>query len=344
MSEQTVLKGVVIGAGYFSQFQCAAWQRIPEVSITAVSDLSAEKGETFRQKYGIPRAYADYKEMLAQEKPDFVDIVTPPPTHYDISTYAAQQGIHVICQKPLTPTFAESVALVEAIEATAVRFMVHENWRWQPWYREIKRLMNEDVLGEPFSLYFRMRPGDGWPEDAYLSRQPYFRDYPRLLIFETVVHFLDVFRFLFGEVATVYAQLQRRNPAIKGEDSGQIVLGFQNGVTAVFDGNRYNENEATNPFYTFGELRLDGRQGHLTLDAEGNMAFKPLGQPTTPHPYSHDPSQFGGGCVYHLQRHFVDCLLHNKPFESNGRDYLKTLQLVEAVYDSAASGQVISLP
>jgi len=73
------------------------------------------------------------------------------------------------------------------------------------------------------------------------------------------------------------------------------------------------------------------------------MAFNPLGKPTFFHIYGHDSNQFGGGCVYLLQRHFVDCLLNDKPFESNGRDYLKTLHLVEAVYNSANIGQVISL-
>ena len=77
---------------------------------------------------------------------------------------------------------------------------------------------------------FRLRTGDGWGEDAYLGRQPFFRDYPRLLVYETGVHFIDMFRFLFGEIETVSAHLRRLNPVIKGEDSGQIFLTFDNGV------------------------------------------------------------------------------------------------------------------
>ena len=337
------LKGVVIGAGYFSQFQCAAWQQIPEVTITAVSDFSASKGTAFQQRFGIERYYADYQEMLITEQPDFVDIVTPPQTHYEISKYAAELGIHVICQKPLAPTYAESIALVEAVEATGVRFMVHENWRWKPWYREIKKLLDENLLGAPFSLYFQMRTGDGWPDDAYLSRQPYFRDYERLLMFETGVHFVDTFRYLFGEIATVYARLQRRNRNIKGEDSGQVVYGFDGGKTAVFDSNRYNENEATNPFYTFGNMRLDGAKGHLDLDTAGNLFIKPLAQATYQHEYCHDPTLFGGGCVYNLQRHFVDCMFSGEQFENNGQDYLKTIQVVERTYQSTAENQVVMI-
>ena len=61
-------------------------------------------------------------------------------------------------------------------------------------------------------------------QDAYLARQPFFREYPRLLIYETGVHFIDTFRFLLGEVATVVAETKRLNPAIRGEDAGQVLL------------------------------------------------------------------------------------------------------------------------
>ena len=337
------LKGVVIGAGYFSQFQCAAWRQIPDVSITAVSDFSPEKGKAFQQRFAIDNYYADYQEMLVKEKPDFVDIITPPQTHFEISKFAAKQGIHVICQKPLAPTYEESIALVKSVQATGVRFMVHENWRWKPWYREAKKLIEDDVLGEPFSLYFQMRTGDGWPDDAYLSRQPYFREYKRLLMFETGVHFVDTFRFLFGEIETVYARLQRRNRHIKGEDCGQVVYGFVDGQTAVFDSNRYNENGATNPFYTFGTMRIDGAKGHLQLDTEGNLFVKQLGKPTSQHQYAHNPDLFGGGCVFNLQKHFVECMVNGEQFESNGSDYLKTIMAVEKTYESAELGQVVQV-
>ena len=112
--------------------------------------------------------------------------------------------------------------------------------------------------------------GDGWPEDAYLDRQPFFRDYPRLLVYETGVHFLDTFRYLGGEVESVYARLQQRNALIKGEDAGQVVIGFKSGGTAILDASRYNESEAVDARYTFGTTRIDGSEGHLELDTDGS--------------------------------------------------------------------------
>ena len=221
--------------------------------------------------------------------------------------------------------------------------MVHENFRWQPWYREVKRVLSQGLIGDPTHLYFRMRTGDGWGQDAYLARQPFFREYPRLLVYETAVHFIDTFRFLLGEVNLVFAKLRRLNPVIRGEDAGQILLSFESGATAIIDANRYNEAETPNPRYTFGELRLDGTRGHLAMDADSSMRIKPLGQDVRPVEYQRENLNFAGDCVYRLQRHFTDRMLDGGSFESTGEDYLKTLAVVDAVYASAESGEAVRL-
>jgi predicted dehydrogenase len=189
-------KGVGIGSGYFAGFQYRAWNRIPEVDITAMCNRDMHKAESIMNECGIGMHYADYREMLDKEKPDFVDIITPPSTHLEMCREAADRGINIICQKPLAPTFAEAVEIVEYCRKSGVRFMVHENWRFQPWYREIKKLIDTNKVGNVHYIFFRSRMGDGWGENAYIPRQPYFREYPRLLIFENGIHFIDTYRYL----------------------------------------------------------------------------------------------------------------------------------------------------
>jgi predicted dehydrogenase len=70
---------------------------------------------------------------------------------------------------------------------------------------------------------------------------------------------------------------------------------------------------------------------------------KRLGEPGEYIDYPHANVNFAGDCVYALQRHFADCMQSGAPFESSGEDYLKTLQVVEAVYESAQSGEVVRL-
>ncbi len=339
MSTNKKLRGVCVGAGYFSRFQYEAWTRIPEVEIVANANRSLEGAEAFASEFGIPRSYTydDFAVMLDEEKPDFVDIITPPGTHLELCRAAVERGIAIICQKPLAPTYKETLELVELVSRSANRFMVHENWRWQPWYREIRSILTAGGIGQPFHLAFQCRLGDGWGEDAYLDRQPFFRDYPRLFIFETGVHFLDTFRFLLGEVSSIYARTAQRNPVIKGEDSALVICEFENGATAVLDANRYNESLASNPRYTFGTMRLEGSQGHLELAADGSITIKQLGGEPAGHAYEPSNEGFAGDCVYAVQRHFVDAFLAGTPFESEAADYLKSILLVEAAYESAGT-------
>ena len=339
------LRGVVLGAGYFSRFQYEAWARISEVEIAALANRDLAKARETVARHGIPRAYAwsDLAMMLDAERPDFVDIITPPETHLEVVQLAAARGIAIICQKPLAPTWDECVAVVETARQAGVRFMVHENFRWQPWYREMRRQLEAGTLGELFSISIRTRLGDGWQDDAYLARQPFFRTYPRLFVYETGVHFLDTFRYLGGEIASVYTRLQKRNAAIKGEDAAQIVCGFASGATAILDASRYNEAETTDLRYTFGTVRLDGSKGHLELDLEGNLTLKILGQPSRRLDYPHTREGFAGDSVYALQRHFVERMTDGASFESTGEDYLKSTALMEACYRSHATGQVISI-
>jgi predicted dehydrogenase len=331
------LRGVSIGAGYFARFQHEAWSRIPEVEIVAVCDQVEDKARAVQEQFGIVNRYTRWTEMLDREKPDFVDIITPPDTHEEMCAFASRLGIHVICQKPLAPTMEEAARIVDTAQAAGVRLMVHENFRWQPWYRKIKELQTAGTIGEFTHIHVLTRFGDGWGERAYLDRQPFFRNYPRLLIYETGVHFIDTFRYLLGEVTEVYAHLRRLNSVIRGEDAGQLFLGFESGATAIWDANRYNETEAPNPRYTFGEIRVDGSGGHLTMDSEANIRVKKLGEPAWNLDYARENRNFAGDCVYALQRHFVDCMLSGREFESSGRDYLKTLKVVFAAYASSMS-------
>jgi len=342
----TPLKGVIVGAGYFSRFQYDSWSRIPDVNILANCNRSYDKAKAFADEFNIPSTYTvdRFEEMLITEKPDFVDIITPPETHLELCRIAFKQGVHIICQKPLAPTWEETQELVALAEAHPdVRFMVHENWRWQPWYREIKSLLDSDAIGDPFHCAIQTRLGDGWGDDAYLARQPFFREYKRLFIFETGVHFLDTFRFLFGEVSSIYAQTSQRNPVIKGEDSALLMCRCVNGVTAMLDANRYNESDAENPRYTFGTLRIDGSKGHLELDFDGSITIKPLGEASSKHDYKPAKQGFAGDCVHAIQCHFTDTMLNGGEFESTASDYLKSVALVEKAYESAESNQVVHL-
>jgi predicted dehydrogenase/kynurenine formamidase len=331
----TKLRGVAVGAGYFSQFHFEAWSRLDDVELTAICDVDHAAAQRAADKCGVLSVYSDFAEMLEAEQPDFVDIITRPESHLELARVAASHGVAIICQKPLAPTFEEAKELVEIAASTGVPLMVHENFRFQPWYREIRKLLDDGVVGSKLhSMSFQMRTGDGHGADAYLARQPYFREMPRFLIHETGVHFIDTFRFLGGEVDQIHAILRRLNPAIQGEDAGLLTFHFANGAIGTWDANRCNESTAADPRYTFGTLLVECDGGAMRLDNDGRLFIKLLGGAETEHHYHHERRGFSGDCVYFTQRHFIDCLQTGKRFETSGTEYLKTLELVEAAYAS----------
>lgn len=330
-----------VGAGYFSRFHLEGWRDVADAEVVGWCDPDAERARAMAQEFALPRTFADAADMLDTLAPDLVDIVTPPPAHAELVALAHARGIAVICQKPLTPSWGESVALAAAAEASGVLCVVHENFRFQPWYREAKRLLDAGMLGTPHAVSFRLRPGDGQGPHAYLDRQPYFQTMPRLLVVETAIHWIDTFRFLMGEVAGITARLRRMNPVIAGEDAGYLIFEFAGGATGLFDGNRSNDFVASNPRRTMGQMWLEGSAGVLRLDGEARLWWKPHHGEEREHVYDRGPGTFGGGCCGALQRHVVAHLLGGTPVENTARDYLVNLRVQEAAYASHAQGRRI---
>jgi D-apiose dehydrogenase len=336
---RSIRRVAVIGAGYFSQFHVHGWQNIPGIEITAVCDADLEKAKISAQLFGAAQAISHVEELFALPDISLLDIITPPTSHAALVSQAIHSGIPTICQKPFADRYSHAVALTELAENANVPLIVHENFRFMPWYREMRRLLDDDLLGQVHSVSFRLRPGDGQGADAYLNRQPYFQTLPRFLVAETAVHFIDTFRYLCGEVKSVYAHLRRINPVVAGEDAGFIHFEFASGGAGSFDGNRLNDHVAENPRRTMGEMWLEGERGILRLDGNAQLFFKPHQGTEKLLSYERGSEvQFGGGACQALQEHVVSCLRSGLPIENTARQYLRNLLIQEAVYASHAQG------
>lgn len=334
------LKVACLGAGYFSQFHYGAWARIPQVTCVGAADREIEAARAT----GVP-AFERLEPMLAATSPDILDIILPPVAHRAAILTALDAGVKtIICQKPFCADLREAEGVTLLAEQAGARLIIHENFRFMPWYRAIGKEISAGRIGTPLQAHFRLRPGDGQGPDAYLDRQPYFQQMPQFLVHETGVHWIDTFRFLFGNPSAVYADLRKINPAIRGEDAGFVIFDHPDGVRTLFDGNRHCDHAADNQRRTMGEAFFEGTAGVLTLMGDGRVDFRAHGsleveQVLPPNTWE----GFGGDCVYHLQNHVVRGLLDGGALENEARDYLQVVRIKDAVYRSAETGQKIAL-
>lgn len=333
---ENILKVACVGAGYFSQFHYGSWARMGRVALVGSCNRDLEKARAT----GLP-AYADLHLMLTAQTPDLLDIILPPVAHAQAIRTALAAGLKwIICQKPFCRDLEEAQQITNEAEAAGATIIVHENFRFQPWYRAIKQALARGDLGVVHQATFRLRPGDGQGPDAYLARQPYFQKMPRFLVHETAVHWVDTFRFLLGDPVSVYADLRRLNPAIAGEDAGYILFEHPGGVRALFDGNRHLDHDADNLRRTMGEALIEGTEGAIELRGDGAVRIRSFGSSDWTVLLAADTwDGFGGDCVHALQSHVVAGILDGTELENRAQDYLVVEQIEAAIYASAEHGQ-----
>ena len=334
------MRVVCVGAGYFSQFHLDGWQRVKGAELVGICDIDSQKAKAT----GLP-VFESADRMLSQTNADVLDVILPPTAQADAIRAGLNANLRaIICQKPFCQSPDEAVEMAILAEEANVPLIVHENFRFQPWYRTIRNAIQEGRIGTPLQATFRLRPGDGQGAEAYLARQPYFQKMERFLVHETAVHWIDTFRFLFGDPTAVYADLRQINPAISGEDAGYLIFDHPNAVRSIFDGNRLLDHAADNTRCTMGEGLIEGTKGTLELKGDGSVHRRTFGETASETLMPADTSNtFGGDCARRLQQHVVDALNGAGELENRAQNYLKVVQIEAALYRSAAKGQKISL-
>jgi predicted dehydrogenase len=324
------LRVAVAGAGFASGMHLAGWSRLPHVSVVALADPDRDKARARAREHGIAQVFDDVRAMLDATKPDALDVATPLDAHVPLCRMAADRGVHVLCQKPLAPTHAEAIELANAVEGR-IRLMVNENWRFRAHYRQIRRWLDEDAIGVPRYATMRVR-SSGLVADEHgalplLLRQPSLRRLTRFMIGEVLVHHLDVLRWLLGPLDVVAARIVHACSGIEGESGALVLLeGAQSLVT--LDG---DSTDADAPPGTSDRLEIVGTAGVLSL--EQNLVRVRGAQARTA---TFDLETGYADSYAAAIAHFADALLAGTPFETDVRDNLHTLALVEAAYAKAA--------
>ncbi|AMV36055.1 Gfo/Idh/MocA family protein [Planctomyces sp. SH-PL62] len=165
----------------------------PKLKLVAVADDDPEGLASAVARLGAERGYADYREMLDREKPQFVAIASRwLDGHRDMAVACAERGIHVFCEKPMAPTLADCDAIVTACERSHTKLAVAFQTRYSPQYDRVRELIAEGAIGEVLEVRGRGKEDRrGGGEDLMVLG----------------VHIMDLFRGLLGESAWCFARV-----------------------------------------------------------------------------------------------------------------------------------------
>jgi len=209
--------------------------------------------------------------------------------------------------------------------------MVHENWRFRPWYRELKRWIAAGDLGDVLLARMAMITSGLLPDGSggrpSLERQPFMQHEPELMIAEVLIHHLDVMRFLCGELTIVGARAARTVADVRGETLASIFLETDSGAPVDVTGTMAAPGYPPRPS---DRLEIVGSEASAVFD---DWELRMLGASSRVEKYDKDHGyQASFDAVI---AHFVHCLETGAPFETGPADNLATLRLVEDAYRAA---------
>jgi len=325
------LRVALAGAGMISEYHLRAWAELEGVAVVAVVDPDPARRRARAEQFGIPVHYENLDALFAAETIDALDIASPRDSHAGLVRQAAAHGVPVLCQKPLAPTLSEAEALAGEVRGR-IRLMVHENWRFRPYYRQIAKWIGQGRLGDLTSGSISLMTSGLVPDETgrhpALVRQPSLALEGRLMIGETLIHHLDVARWLLGPLSVVGARLVYGSAAVKGESAATILLATATGAPLVVSGNMKCHGF---PGYGRDRLELLGTRGSIVMvDDRLRLSADRVEE----HGYGHDlayQASFDTAIA-----HFVHGLRTGERFETDAEDNLIPLALVEQAYKLAA--------
>lgn len=343
------IRVAMVGTGFVAPHHAAGWRACAGVELVAAVTRDPERAAPRLAELGIARGYRSLAQAIERERPDVIDICTPPARHREDAETAIAAGLAFMCQKPLAPGLDDARAIAEAARRAGVPAMVHENFRFRPWYRALKAELERGAIGRPFFARSVQRMAGTVPTAAHpevpwsLARQPQFATAEPLLILESAIHQIDVARYLFGEPRRLFARARRISPLVRGEDTALIVLCHDDMEVSIE--RSYASKGHAPPASGQGEsLLVEGDEGSAFVSEDGGLRVLrdgPDGRreswPAVDRTDAYRRSY--GDCI----AHFVERFRAGEPFETGLDDNLKTLAAVFAAYRSAESGEAVPL-
>ena len=340
----------VIGAGGMGGAHCEMLRTLKETSLVAVADVREEAAREAGQKYGAAY-FTDYKELIHTSGAEAIIIVTPHYFHPPIAQYAAQQGVHVLSEKPIAVSVKAADKMVRSCREAGVLLSVNFQKRTEPWRKKVHSLVQSGKLGEIHRIHMTApwyRTQSYYDSSAWRGT---WQGEGGGVLMNQAPHNLDQFLWIGGQPKSVQAIATTRLHTIEVENTVTAICDYGEGKTGTF----YASTTEAGMLET---LEVVGDKGAL-LWSDGVLRWMKLSQPLSKHVRSGAtwstpqsswseielPEAKSDGRDEVL-RAFAKAVRKNDPslLVANGEDGVRSLELANAMLLAGYTRREVKLP
>jgi len=320
------LKIGFLGAGYIAGVHASILARDERVEIAAVYDVKKRRAEQLAQSVGASVAHS-VAEVLATC--DVVYITTPNTQHTELAILAVEERKHVFCEKPMATDLSDARRVLKTVGRSDRVFQVGHNRRFAPVYAELKRMLAE--THRPHSAHIKMNRGEllhpEWVGDPKITGG---------FLYETTIHMFDMLRFLFGEVKSLQAIGSKHEYA--EIDDFSVLIVFESGLHATLassaDASWLFPFERVEVFCHHASIATREMESLIYSEGlDGKHAERSMHQLAKEEKWGYVQED----------RAFIDSIVNGKPAAVTAFDGYKSVELVNAVYQSVKNGRALRL-
>lgn len=302
-----------------------------EFRVIAVVNRTPAKAETLADQIGAamrdrPAVYTDYREMLAQEKPDAVSLALPTFLNPEVTEAALAAGSHVIAEKPIAANLADAARMLPWAQQYDRVLMIAENHRYAAGFCRAAELIAGGVIGTPqvarWSLYPYMAPTSPYYHTSWRQEPAH----PGGYISDGGVHQMAVLRMLLGEVESVAAHVAALRPDLPPADTLSASLRFASGAIGSYSVTYAVPGPETS-------LQVAGTEGALLITRDRVERWK---QGKVAHTWTEPAAEDGLVAMY---ADFAQAIRTGQPSRSTAAEGYADLQLIVAMLRAAETGQ-----
>ena len=338
------LRFALIGCGRVSPKHIASLKEIEGARLVAICDKDLEKAKTRGEGLDGVEYIQDYKELLKREDIDVVNVLTESGTHADITIEAAKAGKHVVVEKPMALTLRDADRMIRECDQNGVKLFVVKQNRFNLPVVKLREALEEGRFGKMVMGTVRVR----WCRTQEYYDQDPWRGTWALdggVFTNQASHHIDLLEWMMGDVESVFAKSTTRLVDTETEDTGVAVLKFTNGALGIIEATT-----ATRPKDLEGSISVMGSGGTVEIGGFAvnemkvwNFAQEEPGDTQVLERYhTNPPDVYGFGHLEYL-RSVVDCIQGNGKALVDGLEGRRSLELINAIYESAETGKEVRL-